>query len=89
MGLDQGQGRRHRDRLIAAPTRTSVTDPVNFLPPGPYDSGMALLIVLLLLMLIFGVGAVIEGLAWLFLIALGFLVVAGFVAYRTFGRVGR
>lgn len=49
---------------------------------------MTLLVVLLLMMLIFGVGAVIEGLAWLFLIALAFLVAAGFAGYRAFGHRG-
>lgn len=48
---------------------------------------MTLLVILLLLMLIFGVGAVVEGLAWMFLIALALLVAAAFVGYQRFSRV--
>lgn len=48
---------------------------------------MTVLVILLLLMLIFGVGAVLEGLAWMFLIALVFLAAAAFTGYRLFRRV--
>lgn len=48
---------------------------------------MTLLVILLLLMLVFGVGAVLEGLAWMFVIALAFLAAAAFAGYRWFRRV--
>lgn len=50
---------------------------------------MKLLVILLLLMLIFGVGAVLEGLAWMFLIAVAFLVAAACAGYLYFGRASR
>jgi hypothetical protein len=43
---------------------------------------MWILLVLLVLALIFGVGSVLEGLAWGFLIVLGLLAVAAVVGYR-------
>lgn len=43
---------------------------------------MPLLIVLIVLALIFGVGSVVEGLAWGFLIVAGLIVVAGVLGYR-------
>ena len=57
---------------------------------GGYDWPMTLLIILLLLALVFGVGAVIKGILWLLLLA--FLLIAGLVlwgwyAYRR--RSGR
>ena len=42
---------------------------------------MAIVIVLLLLAVVFGVGSVLEGLAWGFLIVVGLLVAAGFYGY--------
>lgn len=44
------------------------------------------IIILLILALIFGVGAVIEGLLWAFLIGLVLLVVAGVFGYRLVKR---
>ena len=52
----------------------------------------ATLIILLLLALVFGIGAVIEGLFWLLLIALaviGALVVYGWFKLRSWGRTNR
>jgi hypothetical protein len=42
---------------------------------------MTLLVILLLLALVFGIGAVIEGLFWGFLIVVALLVAAAFVGY--------
>lgn len=42
---------------------------------------MGIVIVLLLLALIFGVGSVLEGLAWGFLIVVGLVVAAGFYGF--------
>jgi hypothetical protein len=50
---------------------------------------VAVLVVLLILALLFGVGAVLEGLAWLLLISLVLFVAAlwfGWRKLRTFGR---
>lgn len=46
---------------------------------------MVILVVLLLLALLFGVGAVIEGLFWLFIIGAVLLVAAAFTGYRSLG----
>ncbi len=43
---------------------------------------MAIVIVLLLLALIFGVGSVLEGLAWGFLIVVALVAAAGFYGFR-------
>jgi hypothetical protein len=43
---------------------------------------MGIVVVLLLLALIFGVGSVLEGLAWGFLIVVGLLVAAAVLGYR-------
>lgn len=43
---------------------------------------MAIIIVLILLALIFGVGSVLEGLAWGFLIVVGLIVAAAFLGYK-------
>ena len=43
---------------------------------------MPLIIVLIVLALIFGVGSVLEGLAWGFLIVVGLIVAAGALGYR-------
>jgi ABC-type xylose transport system permease subunit len=45
----------------------------------------AVLIILVLLAIAFGVGAVIEGLAWMFLIVLALLAVAVLLGRRTLG----
>lgn len=45
---------------------------------------MGILILLLVLALVFGVGSVLEGLAWGFLIVVGLLVAAAFLGYRQF-----
>lgn len=50
---------------------------------------MTVIVVLLILALIFGVGAVLEGLLWLFLIVGALLVAAGFFGYRRFTSFGR
>ncbi len=47
---------------------------------------MTILIVLIVLALIFGVGSVLEGLAWGFLIVLALLVAAAFYGYKKFAR---
>jgi hypothetical protein len=47
--------------------------------PSGYHRGMTLLIILLLLALVFGVGAVIKGILWLMLLA--FLLIAGLVLW--------
>jgi hypothetical protein len=46
----------------------------------------ALLIILVLLALVFGVGAVIEGLAWMFLIVAALIIAAIVLGFRSFGR---
>ncbi len=46
----------------------------------------AVLIILLILAIAFGVGAVLEGLAWLFLITVGLIVIAAVVGYGRFSR---
>lgn len=43
---------------------------------------MALIILLIVLALIFGVGSVLEGLAWGFLIVVGLIIAAGLLGYR-------
>jgi len=43
---------------------------------------MGILILLLVLALIFGVGSVIEGLAWGFLIVVGLLIAAAVLGYK-------
>lgn len=43
---------------------------------------MAIIIVLIVLALIFGIGSVLEGLAWGFLIVVGLIVGAAFLGYR-------
>jgi hypothetical protein len=43
---------------------------------------MGIVILLLILALIFGVGSVLEGLAWGFLIVVGLLAAAAFLGYR-------
>lgn len=43
---------------------------------------MALLIILILLALIFGVGAVVKGILWVLLVAAVLVVAAAFVGYR-------
>lgn len=43
---------------------------------------MGIVIVLILLALIFGVGSVLEGLAWGFLVVAGLVVVAAVLGYR-------
>lgn len=45
-------------------------------------AGMGFIIVLIVLALIFGVGSVLEGLAWGFLIVLGLIVAAAVLGYR-------
>ncbi|HEV2068333.1 MAG TPA: hypothetical protein VGR26_00905 [Acidimicrobiales bacterium] len=47
---------------------------------------MTVLVVLLLLALIFGVGSVLEGLAWGFLIVVALLVAAAFYGYNKLVR---
>jgi hypothetical protein len=44
----------------------------------------ALLIILILLALVFGVGAVIEGLAWMFLIVAALVIAAIVLGFRSF-----
>lgn len=48
---------------------------------------MALLIILLLAALVFGVGAVLEGLLWLFLVTLVLVVAAGWLGWRKFRSI--
>lgn len=43
---------------------------------------MSILVILLVLALIFGVGSVLEGIAWGFLIVVALLVAAAFVGYK-------
>jgi membrane-associated phospholipid phosphatase len=43
---------------------------------------MVIIIVLLVLAVLFGVGSVIEGLAWLFLVVVGLLAAAAFFGYK-------
>lgn len=45
---------------------------------------MSILVVLLLLALIFGVGSVLEGIAWGFLIVVALLAAAAFYGYKKF-----
>jgi hypothetical protein len=47
---------------------------------------MTVLVVLLFLALIFGVGAVLEGLAWLFIIAVALLIGAAWFGWSKFRR---
>jgi hypothetical protein len=49
----------------------------------------ALLIILLLLALIFGIGAVLEGIFWLLLIAIAAIVVLAVFGWFKFRSVGR
>jgi hypothetical protein len=49
---------------------------------------MAVLVILVLLALVFGVGAVIEGLFWLFVIGLALLVAAVWFGWSRFRRLG-
>lgn len=49
---------------------------------------MTILIVLIVLALIFGVGAVIEGLFWMFLIGLALLIAAVWFGWSRFRRAG-
>lgn len=58
-------------------------------PVGGTDHGMTIVVILILLALVFGVGAVLEGLAWLFLITVALLLAAawyGWTKLRGFGR---
>lgn len=48
---------------------------------------MILLLILVVLALVFGVGAVVEGLLWALLVALLLIVAAGFFGWRTFRGV--
>ena len=50
---------------------------------------MGVVIVLLVLALLFGVGSVLEGLAWGFLIVVGLLVAAGVLGFRKMGSSTR
>lgn len=50
---------------------------------------MALLVILILLALVFGVGAVLEGIAWLLLIGLVLFVVAVWVGWRRLSGAAR
>jgi hypothetical protein len=50
---------------------------------------MTLLVVLLLLAVVFGVGAVLEGLAWVLLIALALIVAAGWLGWQKLRGVSR
>ena len=50
--------------------------------PGGHRSGMGLIILLIVLALIFGVGSLLEGLAWGFLIVVGLIAGAGVLGYR-------
>lgn len=52
-----------------------------------YEPGMALLVVLLLAALVFGVGAVLEGLLWLFLITAVLIAAAVWFGWRKFRSV--
>lgn len=61
---------------------------------GPCRSGYTVavtvvIIVLLVLALVFGVGAVLEGLAWLFLITLLLLLAAGWFVWSKVRSLGR
>lgn len=47
---------------------------------------MTILVVLLLLALIFGVGSVLEGIAWGFLIVVALLVAAAYFGFRKFAQ---
>lgn len=51
------------------------------MPDGNTDF-MPLIILLIVLALIFGVGSVLEGIAWGFLIVVGLIVAAGVLGYR-------
>jgi len=50
---------------------------------------MVILVVLLLLALVFGVGAVVEGLAWMFLIVAALVIAAVVFGSRTLGGARR
>jgi hypothetical protein len=50
---------------------------------------MPLIILLIVLALIFGVGSVLEGLAWGFLIVVGLIVAAGVLGYRKLSSSSR
>lgn len=57
---------------------------------GGYGLTMAVLVILIVLALIFGVGAVLEGLAWAFLITLALLLVAAWWGWtKVRGAAGR
>lgn len=47
---------------------------------------MTILVILLLLALAFGIGAVLEGIAWLFLVVVALLVAAAFVGVKALRR---
>ena len=48
------------------------------------DCPMTVLVVLIILALVFGVGAVVKGLLWVLAIAAALVVLAVYVAYRKF-----
>ncbi len=50
------------------------------------DQTMTILVILLILALIFGVGSVLEGLAWGFLIVVALLVAAAVYGYQKLSR---
>lgn len=50
---------------------------------------MALIVLLVVLALLFGVGSVLEGLAWGFLIVVGLAVAAGVLGYRKLSSASR
>ncbi len=58
-------------------------------PAGGYDRRMVVLVILIVLALIFGVGAVLEGLAWAFLIGLVLLLVAAWWGWSKVRGVAR
>jgi hypothetical protein len=49
---------------------------------------MTVLVILLILALIFGIGAVVEGLLWMFLIGLVLVVAAGWYGWTKLRRAG-
>ena len=50
---------------------------------------MGIVIALVILALVFGIGSVLEGLAWGFLIVVGLLVVAAVLGFRKLGSSSR
>ena len=50
---------------------------------------MGLIILLIVLAIIFGVGSVLEGLAWGFLIVVGLIVAVGVLGYRKLSSASR